>query len=47
MTTEKTADPGQMNAAELEAFIKLKDETHRTEMTALRALLRVRKLGMK
>lgn len=31
---------GQMNATELAAHIKAKDETHRKEMTYLRALLR-------
>jgi hypothetical protein len=36
----ETKAVGQMNASELAAHIKAKDEAHRREMTHLRALLR-------
>lgn len=48
MTTEKTEpNVATMNADELAAYIDAKDKKHREEMTALRALLKVRQLGIK
>lgn len=48
MTTEKPEpNVATMTAAELEAHIDAKEKTHRAEMSALRALLKVRQLGIK